>query len=99
MNSDIGQVFMNSYNPLNSGDILLNFYSGWMEQRAFGTNHGTAYNSDTNVPLLWYGYGIPKGETVKLYTIDQIASTVSFLVGIPLPNSAKSKPITELFED
>lgn len=98
-NKSINIFFSNSYNNLNSGDFLLNFQPGWIEYREFGTTHGTAYNSDTNVPLLWYGHGILKGETVKLYTIDQIASTISFLVGIPLPDSSNNKPIIELFEN
>lgn len=98
-NSTIGDMIKNSYHPMNSGDILLHFYSGWMAERTFGTTHGNAYNSDTHVPLLWYGWNIPKGESIKQYSITQIAPTLSFLLNIPLPNASNTHPIEELFEN
>lgn len=69
-----------------------------MEERKFGTTHGTAYNNDTHVPLLWYGWNIPIGETVKPHTITQIAPTLSMLLDISLPNASCINPIEELFE-
>lgn len=97
-NSTISTVIKNSYNTKESGDILYYMHPGWMEERLFGTKHSTAYTSDTHVPLLWYGWHIPKGETVKPNVITQIAPTLSFLLDIPLPNSSNREPIEELFE-
>ena len=100
-NLDNGQItnfIKNSYNHNESGDILYHMYSGWMEERVFGSTHSTAYNSDTHVPLLWYGAKIPKGETVKHHAITQIAPTLSFLLNIPLPNASENEPIVELFK-
>jgi predicted AlkP superfamily pyrophosphatase or phosphodiesterase len=91
--------FYTSYSSVTSGDILVNFQSGWMAKRAHGTTHGASYTSDTHVPLIWFGKAIPKGkETSKYYTIDQIAPTLSFLLDIPLPNSSNKNPIEELLE-
>jgi predicted AlkP superfamily pyrophosphatase or phosphodiesterase len=97
-NSKISNVIKNSYNSEESGDILYHMHSGWMEERLFGTTHSTAYTSDTHVPLLWYGWHIPKGETVKPRVITQIAPTLSFLLDIPLPNASNREPIEELFD-
>jgi len=97
-NSIISNVIKNSYNSKESGDILYQMHSGWMEERLFGTTHSTAYTSDTHVPLLWYGWHIPKGETVKPHVITQITPTLSFLLDIPLPNSSNREPIKELFD-
>ena len=97
-NSIISNVIKNSYNSKESGDILYQMHSGWMEERLFGTTHSTAYTSDTHVPLLWYGWHIPKGETVKPHVITQIAPTLSFLLDIPLPNASNREPIKELFD-
>lgn len=72
--------------------------SGWMNQRSFGASHSSAYTSDTHVPLFWYGWEIPKGETVKQHTITQIAPTLSLLLNIPLPSGSDRNPITELFD-
>lgn len=97
-NSIISNEIKNSYNSKESGDILYHMHSGWMEERLFGTTHSTAYTSDTHVPLLWYGWHIPKGETVKPHVITQIAPTLSFLLDIPLPNASNREPIKELFD-
>jgi predicted AlkP superfamily pyrophosphatase or phosphodiesterase len=97
-NSIISNVIKNSYNSKESGDILYQMHSGWMEERLFGTTHSTAYTSDTHVPLLWYGWHIPKGETVKPHVITQITPTLSFLLDIPLPNASNREPIKELFD-
>lgn len=98
-NSVIGNFVRNSFDPNESGDILYHLYSGWMEKRNYGTTHGTAYTSDTHVPLLWYGTNIPKGNSVKPYEITQIAPTLSFLLDIPLPNASNKEPIEEIFKN
>lgn len=85
--------FKKSFNSKRSGDILFHLEEGWMPERKYGTTHGTAYNSDTHVPMLWYGKNISHGETFKKYSIDQIASTLSFLLHVPLPSAANNKPI------
>ncbi|MEX0312642.1 MAG: alkaline phosphatase PafA [Allomuricauda sp.] len=94
----IDKVFRKSHNAKNSGDILLHFKPGWMPKRTEGTTHGAFYNNDTHVPMLWFGWGITKGETIKKKTIDQIAPTVSFLLDIPLPSLSSNQPIIEIFE-
>lgn len=90
-NSLIAEIIKNSYSPETSGDIMYQMEPGWMEERTYGTTHCTCYTSDTHVPLLWYGCGIPQGMSVKPTEITQIAPTLSFLLDIPLPNASKKK--------
>lgn len=97
-NNFISTLFKNGYHSKNSGDLILHFNSGWMANRDYGTTHGNAYNSDTHVPLLWYGRNIPKGQSIKRYNITQIAPTLSMLLDIPLPNASNTNPIEELFK-
>lgn len=94
--NSIETKFKNSWYINNSGDILLHFENGYMDNREFGTTHGNAYNSDTHVPLLWYGKSIPQGRTHKFHTIDQIAATLAFILNISLPDAANPNPIVEL---
>ena len=67
-----------------------------MSQRTYGTTHGTGFSSDTHVPLLWYGWNVPKGETSEPHTITQIVPTLSMKLNIPLPDDADLYPIKEL---
>ena len=97
-NSNVGMFIRNSYNRKNSGDILIHSLPGWMDQRDYGTTHGTAYTPDTHVPMIWYGSGIKKGQSVSPHFITQIAPTLSMLLDIPLPNASEKEPIGELFD-
>ena len=58
-----------------------------------GTDHGTAQNYDTHVPLLFFGKGIRKGETLQKTEITDIAPTISALLGISFPNGAIGQPL------
>ncbi len=98
MNSTIGEFVRNAYNSKNSGDILLHSFPGWMDQRDYGTTHGTAYTTDTHVPMLWYGWGVKQGWSVAPHTITQIAPTLSMFLDIPLPDASDRRPIGEIFE-
>ncbi|GMN11293.1 alkaline phosphatase family protein [Croceitalea sp. MTPC9] len=95
-NYGVDSFFKNSYNNKRSGDILFHLEDGWMPKRNYGTTHGTAYNNDTHVPMIWYGHNIDNGNTYKRYTIDNIAPTLSFLLDIPLPSSSNGHPIIEV---
>ncbi|MDO6803884.1 alkaline phosphatase family protein [Wenyingzhuangia sp. 1_MG-2023] len=98
-NSVMGTFIKNSFNPEESGDVIYHTYSGWMYKRSFGTSHGTSYTSDTHVPLLWYGSGIAKGESVHPHVITEIAPTLSMKLNIPLANASNTTPIVELFKE
>lgn len=82
-----------------SGDVMVVLDPGWMDYGRVGTTHGSSYNYDTHVPLLWYGWGVKPGQSVKRQHITDIAPTLSFLLDIPLPNGATGKPILDFFED
>jgi predicted AlkP superfamily pyrophosphatase or phosphodiesterase len=86
------------YQP-RSGDVLLILPPEWIHRMTYGTSHGSGYNYDTHVPLLFYGWNVPKGIRVtKPLDITDIAPTVSFMTGLPLPSGAIGKPIQELIK-
>lgn len=83
------------------GDIYLLYLPGWTEpvagvKRSQGTNHGTPYSYDAHVPLLWYGWKIPKGSSTTEVRITDIVPTLSLLLNIPLPHSTTGKKIDAL---
>ncbi len=58
-----------------------------------GSTHGSSFNYDTHVPLLFFGNGIKKGETYKKTHITDIAPTMSAILGISFPNAATGQPL------
>ncbi|MDF9800492.1 putative AlkP superfamily pyrophosphatase or phosphodiesterase [Catalinimonas alkaloidigena] len=87
------------YNFQRSGDVLFTIEPGFLNSsRMQGTSHGTGYNYDTHVPMLFYGWGIKEGESVQYHRITDIAPTLSMLLNIALPDGADGQPVQELFE-
>jgi predicted AlkP superfamily pyrophosphatase or phosphodiesterase len=91
-------LLQRGYNHQLSGDLLVNYSVGWMEYEKKGTTHGAPYSYDTHVPLIFYGAGIKKGETVKRVEITDIAPTISQLLNIEYPNGCIGNPIMEVLE-
>jgi hypothetical protein len=79
-----------------SGDIAFVTEPGWTDDLENASTHGTGYAYDTHVPLLWFGVGIPKGESFVRYDITDIAPTVSAMLSIKLPSACIGNPITEI---
>lgn len=85
---------VNGFHPYRSGDLFINLLPGYLlNHQDKGTQHGSAYNYDTHVPLLFYGWGIP-AKTVNdpVYVID-IAATIADLLKIPEPNASIGIPL------
>lgn len=94
----IKTMVMNGYNRKRSGviQIILNpaWYSGYGPST--GTTHGSWNPYDAHLPLLWYGWGIPKGKTNRTVHMTDIAATISALLKIQMPNGCVGHVITEI---
>lgn len=90
----IKTMAINGYNRLRSGDILIIYNPGWYQGYSpTGTTHGTWNPYDTHIPLLWYGWQIPKGQTNKRVHMEDIAATLAAMLHIQMPNGCIGKPI------
>jgi predicted AlkP superfamily pyrophosphatase or phosphodiesterase len=91
-------LLQRGFNHQRSGDIAYILQPAWMEYREKGTTHGSSYNYDTHVPLLFYGVGINKGQTFDYVTITQIAPTLSSLLQINLTNATIANPLIQVLK-
>ncbi len=94
----IKQMAVNGYNKNRSGIIQMVLNPGWYENggKTTGMTHGSWNPYDTHIPLLWYGWHIPKGETNNPYNMTDISATLAALLHIQTPNGCIGKPITEI---
>lgn len=92
----IKSFMQNGFNQKRSGDVLINYEPAWIEFSRTGTTHGSPYAYDTHVPLIFYGYTIPKGSNSEVISISDIAPTISQLLNIQFPNACSGKPIIQL---
>lgn len=85
---------LNSYPLSISGDVLYTLHSGYLPNfREQGTTHGTEFAYDTHVPLLFFGWNVPK-QTVNspAYIVD-IAPTIADLIKITEPSASIGIPL------
>ncbi len=76
-------VLLSHYGP-RSGDVYYHMKPFWVERKT-GTNHGTPYTYDTHVPLVWFGVGVKPGVFSQRVGIDDIAPTLSKILGVLAP--------------
>ncbi|WP_339606856.1 alkaline phosphatase PafA [uncultured Roseivirga sp.] len=95
---NIKNLLQNAYHTKESGDVLVVMDPGWQTGGSKGTGHGSSWTYDTHVPILFYGWGIKKGNSVREIHITDIAPSVSMLLNMRLPNGATGTPILEIFK-
>ena len=94
-------LIQNSYNQKLSGDIVFIYNPSSITdyyKNKGGTTHGTGYNYNTHVPLLFYGNGIKKGESSAYHPITDIVPTLSTLLEIEFTNGNTGNVIEEVLE-
>lgn len=86
--------------PRRSGDMIYLLDPAWHADDKYfgkgGTTHGSPYPYDTHVPLLWYGWRIPIGQSYKPVSITDIAPTLAAMLRIMEPNGTTGKVIDEV---
>ena len=86
-------LLQNGFNQKRSGDVIVVYEPAVISYSRKGSTHGSGLNYDTHVPLLFYGFGIKQGSTLQRTRIEDIAPTMSALLGISFPNAATGQPL------
>jgi hypothetical protein len=63
-----------------------------------GTTHGLWNPYDTHIPLLWYGWGIRKGKTLRETSMSDIAPTLAALLRVQMPSGNIGTAISEVIK-
>jgi arylsulfatase A-like enzyme len=99
-----GQMIQKGFDIERSGDVIFMLQPGYLtksidEPKAhMGTSHGSAFNYDTHVPLLWYGVNIPTENSYRPIQIIDIAPTLIHLLNLQRTGAMTGVPIMEILE-
>lgn len=93
---DRSALLQMGYNHKSSGELLIILEPGWLTGGARGTSHGTGYSYDTNVPIMFFGWGVKHGSSSRRASITDIAPTLSMMLDLRLPNGSNGSPILEI---
>ena len=84
------------YGP-RSGDLYLVPEPYYMFD-ASGTTHGTPYDYDSHVPLLIFGPGIKPASYSRSVAINDVAPTLSTILGVEIPSGSVGHVLTEIVQ-
>ncbi len=91
----IKEYLVNSYNRERSGDVLYIMKPAYLDAYSTtGTSHGAWGPYDTKIPLIFYGWHVPKNKNIysKVYMTD-IAPTLASLLNVTPPNGTIGKAL------
>ncbi len=94
----IGGLVENGYNQKRSGDVVYVMDPGYIVFPETGTTHGSGFSYDTHAPLIFFGKGINSGSTYEPAFINDIAPTISAMLGISFPNATTGSPLKAILE-
>ena len=93
------RLLQRGFMPQRSGDVLFTYrpehFEPYLTPPTRGTTHGSGWNYDTHVPVLFFGQGIRPGNILRRASITDIAPTVCAIVGMALPDACSGTVVTE----
>jgi predicted AlkP superfamily pyrophosphatase or phosphodiesterase len=91
-------LMQNSYHQRRSGDVIINLEPGWIEKSDFVVQSNSGYDYDTHVPLIWYGWRVPRTTIYRNVATTSIAATIAAMLEIVTPGGSSGEVINELMQ-
>jgi len=93
----ISRAFSLGFYGPRSGDIMILQDPYYLFETTV-TTHGTPYDYDTHVPVIFLGPGIKSGDYRQRIAVNDIAPTLAELLGIEQPAGSIGRILSEIFE-
>ncbi len=93
-NTPIARKAANSFNSKRSGNVFLVFMPYAVpSSSATGTTHGTPWNYDAQVPLIYWGSAFKPGFYANACKPVDLAATLAAMLGLTQPSGAQGTPL------
>ena len=86
-NLEVDQLIQRGYFPGRSPDVVVVMQPYYLFGKE-GTSHGTPYNYDTHVPLIFYGSNIQAGTYYGHVGISDVAPTLAAMLHVQMPTGS-----------
>jgi arylsulfatase A-like enzyme len=93
----IGRAMSVQFFGPRSGDVFV-LQDPYYLFDATGTSHGTPYDYDTHVPVIFMGSGIKAATHVRRIAPNDIAPTLSAILGVAQPGGSVGQVLTEIVQ-
>lgn len=95
LNDLIDRRVRNGFHAERAADLFIVVEPYWLfEQR--GTSHGTPYNYDSHVPVIFLGRGIRPGRYHQHVATMDVAPTLAALLDVEPPSGSAGRVLTEM---
>lgn len=93
----IDKRVMRSFNFSRSGDMEIIMEPYWVRGGS-GATHGTPYNYDSHIPLIFMGRGIRPGRYFTAAVQNDLAPTVAALLDVEIPSGSAGRVLNEIID-
>jgi predicted AlkP superfamily pyrophosphatase or phosphodiesterase len=89
------EAMRKSFDPTRAAQLQIVLKRNWIfSYRPGGSTHGSPYDYDTHVPLLFWGPGyVGQGEVKDRVEIADLAPTLAAIAGLPAPAQAQGRDL------
>jgi hypothetical protein len=91
----VGRAVINGFFWGRSGDVFVVTEPYWIAA-AHGTTHGSPFDYDTHVPVIFMGPGIKPGRYDGTIAPNDIAPTLASLLGVETPSCSQGRALAEM---
>ncbi len=89
---------LRSFYASRSGDMEVLLEPYWIRGGTTGATHGTPYNYDTHIPLIFMGPGIRPGRYYTTAVLNDLAPTVAAMLDIEIPSGSVGRVLSEVID-
>jgi len=93
----LGAALRNGFNASRSGSLLMVLEPYWIGV-AVGANHGSPYDYDSHVPMLFLGPRIKAGRYNSNVAPNDIAPTLATILDIETPSGSSGRVLNEMLK-
>lgn len=97
LNDEVGRRVMNGYNVRRSPDVEVLLEPYWVFSQS-GATHGTTFDYDTHVPVIFMGPGIHAGRYDRNIAPNDIAPTLATMLSVETPAGSVGRVLTEMMQ-
>ena len=87
------QRYRNSHHKTKSGDLYYVPKPHWISKSPYGASHGTPYDWDSHVPIIFAGNRIQGKKVFKRTMTVDFAPTIAAYLGLEIPSKVDGKPL------
>ncbi len=87
---------MNGFYPQRGADVEILLEPYWIFTQT-GATHGTSFDYDTHVPVIFMGAGIKPGRYDNSIVVNDVAPTLATILDVETPSGSVGRVLTEMF--